>query len=102
MNGVLGQDSALLRLYWAEDNLGECDEFCYESWRSIDRSTCWPAVQHATTVSRMPSVREKIKIQNNIITYKNIYKCCIDAASLKDVLTPFVINWYCSFMIKCD
>ena len=44
------------RPYWARDNLGECDEFCCEScpWRRFDRSTCWPAVQHATTVPRMP------------------------------------------------
>ena len=36
MNGVLGHDSELLRLYWAGDNLGEWDEF-YEScpWRKI-------------------------------------------------------------------
>ena len=27
MIGVLGHDSALLRLYWAGDNLGEWDEF---------------------------------------------------------------------------
>ena len=29
----------LLKLYWAEDNLGEGDKFCYEScpWRWIDR-----------------------------------------------------------------
>ena len=27
MNGVLGHDTALLRLYWARDNLGEWDEF---------------------------------------------------------------------------
>ena len=31
MNGVLCHDSALLRLYWAGDNLGEWFEFCYES-----------------------------------------------------------------------
>ena len=31
MIGVLGHDSALLRLNWAGDNLGEWDEFCYES-----------------------------------------------------------------------
>ena len=54
--GVLGHDSALLRLYWAGDNLGECDEICYEPcpWHRIDRSTCWLAVQRATTVPRMP------------------------------------------------
>ena len=40
----------------AGDNLGEFDEFCYEPcpWSRTDRSTCWPAVQRATTVSRMP------------------------------------------------
>ena len=30
MIGVSGHDSALLRLYWAGDNLGESDEFCYD------------------------------------------------------------------------
>ena len=42
MNGVLGNDSALLRLYWAEDNLGQWDEFCYEScpWCRIDSLAC--------------------------------------------------------------
>ena len=45
-----------VRLYWAGNNLGESDEFCYDScpWRRIDRSHCWPVVQHATTVPRMP------------------------------------------------
>ena len=35
MNGILGHDYALLRLYWAGDNLGKCDEYCHEScpWR---------------------------------------------------------------------
>ena len=58
MNGVLVHDSALLRLYWAGDNMGERDEFCYElcPWREIDRSTCWPAVQRATTGPLMPPV----------------------------------------------
>ena len=28
MNVVLSHDSTL-RLYWAGDNLGECDELCY-------------------------------------------------------------------------
>ena len=56
MNGVLGHDSTLVRLYWAGTNLGEWDKLCYESrpWCRVDRSTCWPAVQHATTVPRMP------------------------------------------------
>ena len=31
MIGILGHDSALSRLYWARDNLGEWDYFCYES-----------------------------------------------------------------------
>ena len=30
MNGVLGHNSVLLRLYRAGDNLGKWDEFCYE------------------------------------------------------------------------
>ena len=47
MNCVLDHESALLRLYWDGDNLGEWDEVYYESCplRGIDRSTCWPAVQ---------------------------------------------------------
>ena len=55
MNGVLGHDSAPLRLYWVGDNLGECAEFCYESchWHRIDRSAYWPAVQRDTTEPRM-------------------------------------------------
>ena len=58
MIGVLGHNSALLRPYWAEDNLGEWDEFYYESCprRRIDSSTCWPAVHRATTVPWMPPV----------------------------------------------
>ena len=47
-----------VRLYWARDNLGEWGVFCDEShpWHRIDRSTCWPAVQRATTVHRcLPS-----------------------------------------------
>ena len=41
INGALGHDFACVRLYWAGYNLGECDEFCYESypWCRIDRST---------------------------------------------------------------
>ena len=56
IRGVLGHDSALVRLYCAGDNLGEYDEFCSEScsWRRIDRLTYWPAVQRATIVLRMP------------------------------------------------
>ena len=44
-----------VRLYWTGDDPGEWDEFCYEAchWRKIDRSTCWPGVQRATTVPRM-------------------------------------------------
>ena len=45
-----------VRLYWAGVNLGEWDEFCYGScpWCRIDRVTCCPAVQRATTVPWMP------------------------------------------------
>ena len=56
LNGVLGHDSVLARLYCAGDNLGSWDEFCYASCPScrIDLSTCWPVAQRATTVPRMP------------------------------------------------
>ena len=56
MIDVLCHDSALLRLYWDGDNLGDRDEFCYEPcpWHRIDPSNCWPAVQRPTTVPRMP------------------------------------------------
>ena len=59
MNSVLGHDSALLNLYWAGVNLGEWDEFCYEAcpWRRIDRSSCRPAIQLATTVPRMHTIQ---------------------------------------------
>ena len=45
-----------VRLYWARDNLGEWDEFCYESCPCyrIHCSTCWPAVQCATTLPQTP------------------------------------------------
>ena len=48
-----------VKLYWAGDNLGKWDEFCDESclWCRNDRSTCWPAVQHATTVLRTPPTK---------------------------------------------
>ena len=48
-------------LYWAGKNLGKWDEFCFEScpWYRIDLSTCWPAVQRATTVPRMPPLSRK-------------------------------------------
>ena len=45
MNGVLGHDSALVRLSWAGDNLGEWGEFWnYESrpWCRNDCSICVP------------------------------------------------------------
>ena len=32
---VLGHDSALQGYTWAGDNLGEWDEFCYESYNEI-------------------------------------------------------------------
>ena len=37
------------RPFWARDNL-------IMPWRRIDRSTCWPAGQCATTVPRMPPI----------------------------------------------
>ena len=41
---VLGHDSALLRLYWVGDNLGEWDKVCYEQcrqWKKYAVVTCW-------------------------------------------------------------
>ena len=46
-----------VRLYWARDNLGEWVKVWYESCprcRIDYRSTCWPAVQRATTELRLP------------------------------------------------
>ena len=53
---VLYMYRVLLRLYWAGDNLGAWNEFCYEScpWCRFDHSTCWLVVQRATTVPWMP------------------------------------------------
>ena len=71
MIGVLSPRLFTVRIYWAEDNLGEWDEFCYEScpWRRIDHSTCWPVVQRATTVPEMPPGRHwKNPIQSVIDT----------------------------------
>ena len=54
MIGVLGHDSALVRLVrlgttWTNEKV------CYETcpWCRINHSTCWPAVQRATTVPWM-------------------------------------------------
>ena len=75
MNGVIGYDSALLQLFWAGDNLDEWDEFCYEScpWRGIDHSTCWQAVQRATTAQWMPQ-RFDYKHWFVIVVKSNIVK----------------------------
>ena len=56
------------RLNWAGDILGEWDEVCYEScpWRRIDRSSCCKAVQRATTVPRMPPLRNKYHCIENV------------------------------------
>ena len=57
---VFYDNSAILRLYWAGDNLGECDEFVMSNaWRRIDRSTCCPGsgVHRATTVPHMPPIQ---------------------------------------------
>ena len=59
MNDVLGHGSALVKLYLAGDNLGY-NEMNYDMNHapgagSIARPR--PAVQHATTVSRMPTRR---------------------------------------------
>ena len=71
MNGVIGHDSALIRLYWAGDNLGEWDESCYEAcpWCRINRSICWPAVQRTTTVPRTPLYITLHKLYIAILVY---------------------------------
>ena len=60
MNAVLGYDSTLVRLCITGDNMGYWDEFCYEScsWCRIDRLTCSPVVQCATTVPRVPPLKD--------------------------------------------
>ena len=69
---VLGHNSACPRLYW--------DEFWHEScpWCRIDRSTCWPAVQRATTVPRMPQTYADICCYLLITA---VYKCVHDTDS---------------------
>ena len=53
MIGALGHDSALFTLYWAEHNLGDWDELCYEPcpWRRIisELLASSPARYHCTT-----------------------------------------------------
>ena len=68
MIGVLGHDSALVRLSGAGDNLGEWDEFCYEPcpWRhqKYDKDSI---MTH---------------INKSYIIYK-LYK-----------ISPFILMWY--------
>ena len=70
----LSHDSAMLRLHWAGDNMGEWDDLCYEwcSWR-IDRSTCWPAVQRATTAPQMPPMNGHCMCISTTHTHYNCY-----------------------------
>ena len=77
MNVVLGHDSELVELYWAGDNLSEWDVFCYEScpWCRIDRVTCWPAFQIATTVPRMYHIL--LKEFANCYLYFLSYSCML-------------------------
>ena len=58
MIGVLGHDSALLRLYWAGDNLGELNEFCYEWKIGIVRHTLSLSHTHTHTPSLTHPHRE--------------------------------------------
>ena len=107
MIGVLGHDSALLRLYWARDNLGEWDEFCYEScpWPRINRSTCWPAVQHCTTdaSSIIFHISHTWSVGEHYITYINshtslttsLINTCITPSSIQSK-TTLDGGWLCA------
>ena len=77
------------RLYWVGDNLGEWDKFCYEScpWRRIDHSTCWPAVQRATIVPRMPP---------EVSMYMGCRSVAYGLLCMSLVLTSFVTAWTCA------
>ena len=63
-----------VRLYWAEDNLRQWQEFWYEPCSScrISRSTCWPAVQRATTVTRTVTWTFCYCLDNTIIIGQNL------------------------------
>ena len=80
MTGVLDHDSALLRLCWAR-NLVEKDEFSYEScpWSKIDRLTCLPAFQHASTVLvNTNSLERSRKNQKSSVGYQlPLYHGCL-------------------------
>ena len=53
---VFGHDSALLRLYWAGDNLAEWDEFCYES----HTHTHTPSHRHTHTIVSTRKLLEEV------------------------------------------
>ena len=86
----------ILRLYKAVNNLGQWDEFYYEScnWCRINCSTCWPAVQQATTVPRMPpenafeSPRLIICLSVLAICWSN-YICCSVLMQYDYITTKF-------------
>ena len=69
MIGVLGHNSALVRLYWAGDNLGEWDEFCYEPSPGAG-SIAWPVAQQSSAVPLyygcLPIEFNKVIVNNNI------------------------------------
>ena len=79
MNGVLGHDSALVRLYWTRDILGWRDEFCYESWPRcrIVRSIYRPAVQRATLIWLVHEI-EKIGLDHVVVVLVIIHGWLID------------------------
>ena len=64
MNGELGNHPAL------EDYAGPGTTLANRSLCRIDRSTCWPAVQHATTVLRSPTMFTVVVCR--IITYTSL------------------------------
>ena len=71
MIGVFRPWLCTVKLYWAGDNLGEC---CYEfcTWHRIDRLTCWPVVQLATTV---PCVGREKRIGDLLASLLILYFC---------------------------
>ena len=72
MHGVLGHDSALVRLYWVGDNLALCDEFVMIMLLVQDRLrdvlTCSPAHYHSTTYSPHPPP-PLVKVESSFYGY---------------------------------
>ena len=87
MNGVLGHDSALLKLYWAGDKLGKCDECCYEScpWHRI----AWPVGQQPSV---LPLYHECLLHQKDTTMFQDI---------LTDNNEESTLHWYTDHYVTC-